>query len=66
MYASAYAIHEKWSAVFLRLHMSVFDRAASMTFLKELLRLVARRGGSDDRGQVKGGDKVNLAMALHI
>jgi hypothetical protein len=23
-------------------------------------------GGSDDRGQVKGGDKVNLAMALHI
>ncbi|MCI55676.1 hypothetical protein A2U01_0076927, partial [Trifolium medium] len=40
---------------------SAFDRAAVVALLKELLLLVAGRGGSDDGGEVKGGDKVNLA-----
>jgi hypothetical protein len=43
--------------------MSAFDRAATMTLLKELLRLVARRGGGYiDRGEAKGDDKVNLVI----
>ncbi|MCI63795.1 hypothetical protein A2U01_0085052, partial [Trifolium medium] len=47
-----------------------------VALLKELLRLVAGRGGGDDEGEVKGDDKVNLAIeggdmvnlvvALHI
>ncbi|MCH81995.1 GATA zinc finger domain-containing protein C1393.08 [Trifolium medium] len=65
MYASTYAIDEKWSAVFLRLHTSAFDRVAAVALLKELMRLVAVKGGGDDGGEAKGGDKVNLVVALH-
>lgn len=60
MYASTYAIDEKRLAVFLRLHTSVCDRAAAVALLKELLQLVAGRGG-DDGGGINE-DKVNLAI----
>jgi hypothetical protein len=59
----------------LGLHTSAFDHAAVVILLKKFLRLVARRGGSDDKGEAKSGDKVNLvnkggdkenlAVALH-
>ncbi|MCI60272.1 condensation domain protein, partial [Trifolium medium] len=45
MYATTYAIDEKWFAVFLRLHTSAFDRAAAVALLKELMRLVAGSRG---------------------
>lgn len=60
MYASTYAISDKRFALFLRLHTSACDRAAAVSLLKELLRLVAGRGGGDG-GDVKD-DKVNLAI----
>jgi hypothetical protein len=75
MYASTYAIDEKRFAMILRLHTSAFDHATTMTLLKELMRLVAVRIDSDDGGEAKGGnkvnlvieggDKVNLVVALH-
>ncbi|MCI83143.1 hypothetical protein A2U01_0104418, partial [Trifolium medium] len=40
MYTSTYAIDEKRFTVFLQLHTQVFDRAAVVALLKELLRLV--------------------------
>jgi hypothetical protein len=49
--ASTYAIDEKRFAVILRLHTSAFDHATTMTLLKELMRLVAGRIDSDDRGE---------------
>jgi hypothetical protein len=61
MYASTYAIDEKLLAVFLRLHTSACDHAAAVALLKELLQLVAGRGGGGDGGGVKE-DKVNLAI----
>jgi hypothetical protein len=36
-----------------------------MTLSKELLWLVAGRGGDDDRGEGKGGDKANLVVTLY-
>jgi hypothetical protein len=44
------------------LHTSTFDRAAAVALLKELMRLIVGRGGSDDRGETKGGDKMNLVI----
>ncbi|MCI72292.1 hypothetical protein A2U01_0093555, partial [Trifolium medium] len=58
MYASMYLIDEKRFAVFLRYHTSAFDRAAAVALLKELLQHVAGRGGGDDGGEAKDGDKV--------
>jgi hypothetical protein len=48
MHASTYAVVEKWFAVFLQLHTSTFDRAATVVLSKELMRLVAGRSGGDD------------------
>jgi hypothetical protein len=42
--------------------MSTFDRAVAVTLLKELMLFVAGRGSGDDRGEIKGGDKVNLVI----
>ncbi|MCI68699.1 hypothetical protein A2U01_0089960, partial [Trifolium medium] len=39
MYASKYAIDEKWFTVFLQLHTSAYGRAVAVALLKELLRL---------------------------
>jgi hypothetical protein len=33
-----------------------------VTLLKELMLFVAGRGSGDDRGEIKGGDKVNLVI----
>jgi hypothetical protein len=50
-----YICREQGFAVFLRLHTSDFDRAISVALLKELLRLVAGRCGSDDGGEANCG-----------
>lgn len=57
MYASTYEIGDERFAMFLRLHTSACDRAAAVSLLKELLRLVAT-GGGDDGGGVRD-EKVN-------
>ncbi|WJX62355.1 hypothetical protein P8452_47357 [Trifolium repens] len=58
MHASTYAVDEKRFTVFLRLHTSTFDHAVTVALLKELMWLVAGRGGGDDRGEAKGDDKL--------
>jgi hypothetical protein len=55
-----YAIDEKYFAVFFQLHTLAFDRAATMSLLKELLWLVDGRCDRDNGGEGKVGDKVNL------
>jgi hypothetical protein len=66
MHASTYAVDEKRFTVFLRLHTSTFDHAATVALLKELMWLVAGRGGGDDRGETKGDDKMNLVVGSTI
>ncbi|WJX62356.1 hypothetical protein P8452_47358 [Trifolium repens] len=66
MHASTYAVDEKRFTVFLRLHTSTFDHAATVALLKELMWLVAGRGGGDDRGEAKDDDKVNLIVGSTI
>jgi hypothetical protein len=48
------------SLFFSQLHTLAFDRAATMSLLKELLWLVDGRCDRDNGGEGKVGDKVNL------